>query len=129
MTLESNVRSLKSLGVPRETYGGLLSSILMIKLPQEFRLVITREMGNDDWQLDQLLAIFKRELEARERAGAPSVNGNQSLPPKPPNKNKRDQGNSNCTSSERSFEEVWKMFCVPSEGSHKPQLSIQVQMS
>ena len=91
-TVESNVRSLKSLGVPRETYGGLLSSILMIKLPQEFRLVITREMGNDDWQLDQLLAIFKRELEARERAGAPPVNGNQSLPPKPPNKNKRDPG-------------------------------------
>lgn len=64
----------------------------MIKLPQDFRLVITREMGNDDWQLDQLLAIFKRELEARERAGPPSVNGNQSLPPKPPNKNKRDPG-------------------------------------
>ena len=91
-TVESNFRSLKSLGVPRETYGGLLSSILMIKLPQEFRLVITREMGNDDWQLDQLLAIFKRELEARERAGAPPVNGNQSLPPKPPNKNKKDPG-------------------------------------
>ena len=91
-TVESNVRSLKSLGVPRETYGGLLSSILMIKLPQEFRLVITREMGNDDWQLDQLLAIFKRELEARERAGAPPVNGNQPLPPKPPNKNKSDPG-------------------------------------
>ena len=43
-TVESNVRSLKSLGVPRESYGGLLSSILMIKLPQEFRLVITREV-------------------------------------------------------------------------------------
>ena len=88
-TVESNVRSLQSLGVPRETYGGLLSSILMIKLPQEFRLFITREMGNDDWQLDQLLAIL-RELEERERAGAPPVNGNQSLPPKPSNKNKRD---------------------------------------
>ena len=35
----------------------------MNKLPQEFRLVITREMGDDDWQLDQLLDIFKRELE------------------------------------------------------------------
>ena len=46
-TVESNVRSLKSLGVPRESYGGLLSSILMIKLPQEFRLVITREVGDD----------------------------------------------------------------------------------
>ena len=67
-TVESNVRSLKSLGVSRESYGGLLSSILMNKLPQEFRLVITREMGDDNWQLDQLLDIFKRELEARERA-------------------------------------------------------------
>ena len=91
-TVESNVRSLKSLGVPRESYGGLLSSILMNKLPQEFRLVITREMGNDDWQLDQLLTIFKRELEARERAGVPPVNGNQSLPPKPPNRNKKEPG-------------------------------------
>ena len=35
----------------------------MNKLPQEFRLVIKREMGDDDWQLDQLLDIFKRELE------------------------------------------------------------------
>ena len=31
-TVESNVRSSKSLGVPRESYCGLLSSILMIKL-------------------------------------------------------------------------------------------------
>ena len=63
------MRSLKSLGVSRESYGGMLSSILMNKLPQEFHLVITREMGDDDWQLDQLLDVFKRELEARERAG------------------------------------------------------------
>ena len=41
----------------------------MNKLPQEFRLAITREMGDDDWQLDQLLDIFKRELEAGERVG------------------------------------------------------------
>ena len=67
-TLESNVRSLKALGVPHESYGSLLSSILMNKLPQDFRLVVTREMGDGDWQLDRLLAIFKRELEARERA-------------------------------------------------------------
>ena len=44
------MRSLKSLGVPRESYGGLLSSMLINKLPQDFRLVITREMGDDDWQ-------------------------------------------------------------------------------
>ena len=92
-TVESNVRSLKSLGVPRESYGGLLSSILMIKLPQEFRLVITREV-DDDWQLDQLLAIFKRQLEARESAGGTTtVNGNQPPPSKPNrNDNRKDPG-------------------------------------
>ena len=66
-TVECNARSLKSSGVS-------LSSIMMNKLPQESRLVITREMGDDDWQFDQLLDIFKRELEARERAGGSSVN-------------------------------------------------------
>ena len=82
-TVESNVRSLKSLGVSRESYGGLQSSILMNKLPQEFRLAITREMGDDDWQLDQLLDIFKRELEAGERVGGSTVNKGQPSPPKP----------------------------------------------
>ena len=42
--------------------------------PQEFRLIITREMRDDDWQLDKLLDIFKRELEKRERAGGSTVN-------------------------------------------------------
>ena len=88
-TLESNVRSLKALGVPHESYGSLLSSILMNKLPQDFRLVVTREMGDGDWQLDRLLAIFKRELEARERAVGTSGKGVKSSPPR---SNKRDYG-------------------------------------
>ena len=84
-----HVRSLKSLGVSRESYGGLLSSILMNKLPQEFRLVITREMGDHDWHFDQLLDIFKRELEARERTGGSTVNKGQTFPPKP---KRREEG-------------------------------------
>ena len=55
----------------------------MNKLPQEFGLVITREMGDDDWRLDQLLDIFKRELEVRDRAGGSTVNKGQPPPPKP----------------------------------------------
>ena len=81
-TVESNVRSLKSLGVPPESYGGLLSSILINKLPQDFRLVITREVGEDDWKLDQLLQILTSELEARERAAGPSSSKAQAPPPK-----------------------------------------------
>ena len=43
-TLESHVRSLKSLGLPSDSYGSLLSSITMNKLPQELRLIISREI-------------------------------------------------------------------------------------
>ena len=37
----------------------------MNKLPQEFRFVVTGEIVDDEWQLDELLDIFKSELEAR----------------------------------------------------------------
>ena len=40
-TVESQVRGLRSLGVASESYGSLLSSILLTKLPQELRLIIS----------------------------------------------------------------------------------------
>ena len=67
-TLESHVRSLKSLGVPSSSYGSLLSSIIMNKLPQDLRLVVSREIKDDEWQLDRILLVLENELEARERA-------------------------------------------------------------
>ena len=59
-SVETHVRSLKSLGVDSETYGTLLASILLNKLPQELR---TSDMG-----LDQLLREVEQEIDARERA-------------------------------------------------------------
>ena len=67
-TLESHVRSLKSLGVPSSSYGSLLSSIIMNKLPQDLRLVVSREIKDDEWQLDRIFLVLENELEARERA-------------------------------------------------------------
>lgn len=67
--VESNVRGLKALGVPPDTYGGLLSSILM-KLPAGSCV---------DWDLDAMMKVIEREVEARER----SV---RNQPPPPPRK-------------------------------------------
>ena len=67
-TLESHVRSLKSLGIPSNSYGSLLSSIIMNKLPQELRLIISREIKDQDWQLDNIMHALEDELKARERA-------------------------------------------------------------
>ena len=42
--VESQVRGLQALGVPAESFGSLLSSVLMNKLPQDLRLIVSREV-------------------------------------------------------------------------------------
>ena len=83
--VESHIRSLKSLGVPSQHYGTLLSSVLLNKLPPDLRLIVSRELGDGDWELDRLdrlsTEIFRRELEARERATRGSNADRQTLPP------------------------------------------------
>ena len=83
--IESNVRGLKSLEVAPESYGSLLSSVLLNKLPQELRLIISRKGGDDSWSLDPLMKELEGQLEARERAASHSVGPTQ------PGKQPRDQ--------------------------------------
>ena len=60
--IESHVRGLKSLGVASESYGSLLSSVLLNKLPRELRLIISRKTTDDTWNLDHLMKkSWKRE--------------------------------------------------------------------
>ena len=49
--LESHVRSLKLLGVAPESYGSLLSSVLLKKLPSELHLIISRKVSKGDWTI------------------------------------------------------------------------------
>ena len=46
--VESNVRGLRALGVPASSYGGLMSSILISKLPTELRLIVSREPNESE---------------------------------------------------------------------------------
>lgn len=78
-TIESQVRGLKSLGVSADTYGSLLSSVLLNKLPQELRLILSRGVGDGEWKLDRLMELLEGEVQARERATASS----QATPRKP----------------------------------------------
>ena len=63
--VEAQVRGLKSLGVDSTSYGSLLTSVLLQKLPVELRLIVSRAVEEDDWNLDRLL---RQLIEARERA-------------------------------------------------------------
>ena len=71
--LEEQVQSLKALGVDPASYGSLLSSILLSKIPQELFLIISREVPMVKWEFEAILKIIEREVEDRERAVHSSV--------------------------------------------------------
>ena len=68
--ISCHIRSLKSLGVEPESYGGLLCPVLLSKIPQDLRLIVSRKVSESDWKLDLLMTAIEEELEARERIGA-----------------------------------------------------------
>ena len=73
--VETHVCSLKGLGVDSKTYGTLLASVLLNKLPQELRLILSRR--NSGVELDQLLKEVEQEIDARERAQATQSTSSQ----------------------------------------------------
>ena len=36
----------------------------MTRLPQEFQLIVSREIGEAEWTVDQLMRIVEREISA-----------------------------------------------------------------
>lgn len=65
-----HVRSLNSLGVESNSYGSLLSPVLLNKLPADLQLVVSRKASGADVNLDDLMSTIEEEITARERIGA-----------------------------------------------------------
>ena len=66
--VEIHVCGLQAQGVDSAQYGTLLIPIMMAKIPEDLRLIFSRQFCGDNWNLDELLKAFKTELEAREDA-------------------------------------------------------------
>ena len=65
-TVESHVRGLESLEISQEMYGCFPTPIIMQKLPEEFRIAITRNLTSEAWVLKDILTEFEKELHLRE---------------------------------------------------------------
>ena len=61
-----NIRALAFSGICSDHYGSLLIPMIMTKLPQELRLRIAHETDLEIWQIDELMAMIKKEVEASE---------------------------------------------------------------
>ena len=64
---EAHVRSLKNNGIASETYGSFLSPVIIAKIPEELRIAIARELPSNDWKLEPMLEIFRKELQLCEK--------------------------------------------------------------
>lgn len=72
--VEANVRSLKALGVDQASYGTMLTSVLLVKLPPEIRLIVTRMASGEDLTFEVLQTIWVEEPVAPERSRDPDCN-------------------------------------------------------
>ena len=66
--VQTQVRSLQSLGITEENYGTFLAPIIMELLPHEVQLNINRTLDEELWNLTRLLTIIKCDINARENA-------------------------------------------------------------
>ena len=60
-------QTLDILGISSSAYGDLLIPILIKKIPEELRLIITRQFDGGAWDLGKILKSLKTELEDTER--------------------------------------------------------------
>ena len=66
-SIETQIRSLRNLGIDSNSDGNLLVPLIVSKIPEEMRLIVARNLEKNEWNIDPLLCKFKSELEARER--------------------------------------------------------------
>ncbi|CAC5387566.1 unnamed protein product [Mytilus coruscus] len=59
--IECSIRGLESLGTSESTFGTILTPIIYNKFPSDVRKNITRDRGNDDWNIESLRVAIKRE--------------------------------------------------------------------
>lgn len=61
-----NIRGLEALGIKSAQYGSLLIPVIMSKLPPDIRIHVARNTSQDVWEIEPLLDLLQREIEARE---------------------------------------------------------------
>ena len=76
---ESNIRALETLGVQTDSYGSLLMSILLKKLPEQLRCTIFRTNLQADCSLNDLRTALFHEIDSREKSQLMQENDTSSV--------------------------------------------------
>ena len=64
--VESNIRSLMTMGLNPSHYGSLLIPVILERLPDSIKLIVTRKLGKNNWHISDFINCIKEEVDARE---------------------------------------------------------------
>ena len=79
-----HVRSLERLGIGGDTYGVILTPLVLSRLPEAFRMEWARDCAGRESDLDYLLESLKREIERKERSKVVAGGGGSAQEARPP---------------------------------------------
>jgi len=82
--IEVRIRALQSMGIQADSYGTLLVPVLLLKLPDDVKLEISRGVEDGKWNLGDLLKKLIAETTARERCTTTPYNPAIAFGPKRP---------------------------------------------
>ena len=123
--VQSHVRALEALDVPKETYSQLLVPMLTKKIPHSLLIDMSKQMKTKTWDLEALLNILREELEARERLTPEakfSSEPNSQLRRFPAQSEKNMSTASVLFASEKRKSLVSCTYCKQSHNSHNCQV-------
>ena len=63
--VKSQIRGLESINIQARNYGPLLIPVILSKLPDEIKLIISHKFGNNIWDAEKVLETLEHELTAR----------------------------------------------------------------
>ena len=67
-TIQNHMRVLSSLGKPTESYGSLLTSVILNKIPKDIKVHMARDHHDTEWVIDELLASILKEIKSLKQA-------------------------------------------------------------
>ena len=106
--VEITIRNIKSLNIEPSDYGSLLIPVLTSKLPTDLRTLFARKFSDRVCELNELLILFKNELQAKERSFSSGYNPRE----------KQDRNSNFSTSSLLLRSGNAKLSCVFCESSN-----------
>jgi len=65
-TIQNHVRALSALGNPRESYGPMLTAVILGKLPSDIKMRLASDHHNSEWTVNELLQSILREIRIHE---------------------------------------------------------------